>query len=72
MSSLLPKEYSFIRSLSRRIFVHSFAKPKNIRLVGFDIRFTTTFCANVHACHGLEMFVLRIVAAVQYHAVVAS
>ena len=28
-------------SVTKRIFVHSFVKPKNIRLVGFDIRFTT-------------------------------
>ena len=28
-------------SATKRIFVHSFVKPKNIRLVGFDIRFTT-------------------------------
>ena len=28
-------------SVTKRIFVHSFVKPKNIRLVGFHIRFTT-------------------------------
>ena len=27
--------------VTKRIFVHSFVKLKNIRLVGFDIRFTT-------------------------------
>ena len=27
--------------VTKRIFVRSFVKPKNIRLVGFDIRFTT-------------------------------
>ena len=29
--------------VNERIFVRSFVKPKNIRLLGFDIRFTTTF-----------------------------
>ena len=28
--------------VNERIFVRSFVKPKNIRLLGFDIRFNTT------------------------------
>ena len=28
--------------VNERIFVRSFVKPKNIRLLGFDIRFTTS------------------------------
>ena len=36
--------------VKERIFVRSFVKPKNIRLLGFDIRFTTS----VRTCVLLE------------------
>ena len=43
--------------VTKRIFVHSFVKLKNIRLVGFDIRFTTT--PNIVSCRQSKNYDLQ-------------